>query len=510
MPQNLPPVNLATAAQSGEGSALAARDAKRGRSLGNNTKSQAGFRDAICPETGVVTRFALDPVRREYVSVTDADTAKRDSRNSRFTLQNAASKLLFNHETPKQTQWRCTGCHRRKISDHVTVCYSEAIKKAHFGNLMICGSVWTCPVCAAKISEKRKREISQATDIHKAAGGGLAMLTLTFSHSRNDLLKPMLKALNRATAWLRAHRSYKKLQKELGYIGHIRALEITFGDANGAHPHIHDLWLTQKPLSRVQQRHMHNVLFGLWFKACAAHGLGLPNRKRGVNVKDMESAAEYLAKFGREPKWGVASELSKQHVKKGRANRWSPFDLLRKYQDGDKAAGAAFIEYAEAFFGQQQIVWSRGLKALFSIAEKTDEQISQEQEQDAQVIERITSEEWKIILHRSIDQRAALLDIAETGGAVAVRLFLDALLVRPVKQTVLALDVVNLVPQKVSLPVRKNSVVFTSSGQIMMMDRAVQKEAQRFAVSRSLNAALRLSPEDYVIAKRNGLLPGVK
>lgn len=512
--QNVPPVKRLSNPASG-GSADGACDGERARraaGLGNNTKLQAAFGGVTCPQTGVVTSFSLKNARRESaqipVEIVDAETSKRDSRNSRFLLQSSATKLLFNHETPRGKQWRVTGCHRRKIGDEVTINYSEAIKKAHFGNVMVCGSVWTCPVCASKISEKRKREISEATNIHKAAGGGLAMITLTFSHTRNNVLKPMLKALARATASLRSHRAYKALLKEVGYVGHIRALEVTFGDANGAHPHIHDLWLTEKPLTRAQVRKINATLFEIWETACVSHGLGRPNRKRGVNVKEMESAADYIAKFGREPKWGVGSELSKQHLKKGKENRWSAFDLLRKYQDGDLRAGAMFIEYAEAFFGAEQIVWSRGLKQLFMIEEKSDEQIAKEQQNDAVVLARVTPEEWKMILHRRIDQRAVLLDIAETGGFAAVRLFLDALMGRVMEQVELDLPapLPNTEPDLV-LPVRKYYGDPVSGGQIAAMNRAVEKERQRFAAEYALNPLLRLSDVDIGIMKAHGLFP---
>jgi hypothetical protein len=397
-------------------------------SLGNNTKSRAIKYVPFGDNNEQIQGFTLDPVRREYVEFIAPKDAVSNARRARFELQGASVKLLFNHETPRKTQWRVTGCTRRKISEHVAILHSVAISKAHFGGLMVCGSVWTCPPCAAKISERRKIEIKQATDTFRSAGGALYMITHTFSHAREDLLGPLLKRFSKARQYMRSQRAYKDLRVQLGYIGDIRALEVTHGAANGFHPHEHDLWLTAKPLTRVQLRSMMDTLFRLWSRACLVAGLSAPNRKRGVNIKYMESAAEYMAKFGREPKWGVASELSKQYVKKGREKSKTPFDLLSAYHEGDTKSGPLFIQFAKAFFGKRQIIWSDGLRALFGIEEKTDEEIALEQDEEAKLLIRVDAREWRLILRQGFDVRSLLLDLAENGGYEAVRTYLDNLI----------------------------------------------------------------------------------
>ena len=37
--------------------------------------------------------------------------------------------------------------------------------------LQTCGSVWVCPVCGAKVVERRRGEIQQAMAMHRACGG---------------------------------------------------------------------------------------------------------------------------------------------------------------------------------------------------------------------------------------------------------------------------------------------------------------------------------------------------
>lgn len=418
--------------------------------LGNNTKSRAALDVSEDQNPDVIQRFRYDSARDEYVVDKTVEFSASVGRAARFSAQNSATKLLFNHVTPrekkrssaseecaadeggKRGQWRVTGCSRRKISEFVGVLYAPSIKKAHFGGLMVCGSVWTCPPCAAKISERRKNEIQSATDLFKSAGGHLYMITLTFSHTRQDDLDVLMSRLSDARMRLRRMRAYGVLKRELGYVGDIRTLEVTFGDKNGFHPHEHSLWLTAYQFTARKLESFKNRLFVLWERACLAAGLAAPNRKRGVDVRHAMSAAEYLAKFGRESTWGVASELSKQHIKSGRASSMTPFDLLRSYQAGNTEHGNRFIVYANAFFGKRQIIWSRGLKSLFGVADVSDEDLAKEETADAALLYKIEGWEWRVILRQPWDVRSTLLDLAEAssehgGGYDAVKLFVDHL-----------------------------------------------------------------------------------
>ena len=403
--------------------------------LGNNTESRAGFRTVLDEKTGEIQRLTVNPRSRELVVETPAEFSALNARAARFSAQSSAGRLLANEVTPRGTQWRVSGCIRRKVGAEVAVMYSASLKKAHFGGLMVCGSVWTCPPCAAKVSERRKNEVVQATDLHKAQGGGLYMITLTTSHKRSDNLADWLARFSDARARMRRQRAYRELVQRMGHVGNVRALEVTYGDANGWHPHEHALWLTDTPLSDTRLRQLRSELFALWRCACLAAGLPLPNRARGVNVVVMESAAEYIAKFGREPRWGVGSEMAKQHSKVGQAKSLTPFDLLRLYHDGSvdgshKRFGALFVLFAKAFFGKRQIIWSDGLKELFGIKQVSDEDIAQDEADDAAELVRISAAQWRCVLHQRVDVRQILLQLAESGGHDAVVDYLKSLMDR--------------------------------------------------------------------------------
>lgn len=406
--------------------AAAAGGPAEGR-LGNLTESRAGFLDVIDEKTGEIQRVRVDAKRREYVADVDANQATATARKARFAAQGTAADLLGMTKTPRGTVWRVAGCVRRRVGADVAVMHSARLQKAHFAGLMVCGSVWTCPPCAAKVSERRKQEIVKATDTHKAGGGALYMITHTFAHQRADQLGDTMERLSKARQHMRRQRAYRDLLRTMGFVGDIRTLEVTYGDANGWHPHEHNLWLVAKSLTDRQQRALRSGLFDLWRKACIVCGLGTPNRKNGVNVIEADSAAEYMAKFGREPKWGVASELTKQHVKTGKAKSMTPFDLLRAAHDGETRFGPLFVQFAAAFFGKRQVVWSRGLKAAFGIDEVSDEELAAIEAEDAKVVIRMTPLEWRMVLSQPWDQRTVLLELAEAGGYVAVRHYLDHL-----------------------------------------------------------------------------------
>jgi len=391
-------------------------------------KSSDNFREVICPETGEIQRFQRDLKRNEYV----LENEPTNARFNRFLLQGSARRLLPGH--------RITKCIRRitNVTGDVAILKSQENGKCHFAGLQTCGSVWACPVCAAKISERRKLEVRNALDTHLAAGGGVEMITLTFPHARTDVLSVLMERLRLAMTVLKRGRSYRSVRKIFESVGSIRALEVTWGEANGWHPHFHEIWFFAKPLTVGQRRLVKNLMFDGWSSACLKAGFPAPNRKRGVHIQPAESAADYIAKFGTEPRWEAASELTKQHVKKSRDSKGrTPFDLLRDYAEGDARGGALFAEYVAAFHGFRQLYWSNGLKAMFGVAELTDDEIAALQEEKARPVIRIKVEDWRRVLNMAFDARATLLTLAENGGHDAVQTFLLGLahpaFLRPIK-----------------------------------------------------------------------------
>src|SRR5689334_3301163 len=77
-----------------------------------------------------------------------------DERLARWALQAEARTLL-----PDE---RVAHCYRRMTRYEVDVLHDSARLTASYSGLETCSSVWHCPLCASKVSERRKKEIEKA------------------------------------------------------------------------------------------------------------------------------------------------------------------------------------------------------------------------------------------------------------------------------------------------------------------------------------------------------------
>ncbi len=327
----------------------------------------------------------------------------------RYQMQAVARHILVKN--------RVGICLRRKCVNHsnVDVFKHQCTQKAFYGGLMVCGLVWICPVCASKISERRRKELKIASNSYLGGGGNLNMLTLTFGHSKFDKLEESLKALGQAVLKFRSGKRYEVLRKDLGFEGSIRAFEITYG-VNGWHPHIHILIFHKHEIEGWEREDYKNQFYELWSAACEKYGLKT-SREHGLKLDNATEASSYIGKWGDmvEKSWSIDSEMTKSNIKKGREESLTPFDFLRKVvEDGDLEYATQFQEYAGAMKGKTQLYWSRGLKQRFRIEEKTDEDIAKAKEEPADLLGRLDWKDWLYIIRS--DYRAKLLDYVEQYG----------------------------------------------------------------------------------------------
>lgn len=374
----------------------------------NVKKDNSAAFETVNPETGEVLQV-VERRRGQFEVKPVADPGAL--RLERFAFQSAARKLLPDSRTAKCLRFVQAG------KNAVEVWKSTQHKTAHYAGLQTCASPWACPVCAAKISERRRVQVLKAMEAHKAAGGEVLLLTLTNPHTLGDDLPAMLAAQSLATKRLYSGRSARALWDSIGCVGTIRAWEVTHGQ-NGWHPHFHILIFVRAGLDLATLR---GRFYAEWANACRLAKLPIPSEAHGVTLEDGSKAGEYAAKGT----WGLEHELTKGHIKKARRGR-SPFDLLRSYAfDNDKQAGALFRVYAQAFHGKKQLQWSRGLKDLFGIEERSDGEIAAAIEEDAVLLGKIELEEWRLVLKHGL--RGDVLELARLGGWEPVRRLLDSL-----------------------------------------------------------------------------------
>ena len=378
-----------------------ARPRLEGASLGIYAKYK-NKPQKVDPETGEIT--GCDPMA---------------TRVQRFMLQSVARSLF-----PKSRLDKCLRV--RSSNKDVQVWRSTEHKTTHYQGLQTCGSVWRCPVCSAKIAERRRLEIIQAMDAHKVQGGCVNLLTLTCPHQVKDNLADLLanqaKALNRF--W--NDRQVKAILAEMGTIGQIRALEVTHGrlspQNNGWHPHYHVMLFQGSgvDLARFDQDRMTDWrvrLYLQWAKACNGSSLGQPSYEHGLRLDNGDKAAKYVSK------WGLEDEMTKGHTKKALHGE-TPFDFLRAVllDKDDKQAAALFVEFAKTFEGKRQLHWSKGLKNRYQVKEKTDEVLASETDDKAELLGAITLDQWRDVL--AVDGRAVVLQLAVSGWD-AVVLYLE-------------------------------------------------------------------------------------
>jgi len=332
-------------------------------------------------------------------------------RLERFALQSAARSILPSSRTanclrafhPVKIDGNSGKLHQRP-----QVWKSEEFGSCRYSKLLVCASVWNCPVCASVISQRRRAELARAIELHVEQGGGVYLLTLTTPHTQADYLGALLDSQKECLSQhFYGHRSTKELFKRLDSIGHIRALEVTHGRSrqrnNGWHPHYHILLFMREGIDLDDMR---LAFYKRWRYACLKSGLAEPSYEHGVTVHGAEFASNYVSK------WGLEDEMTKGHIRKApKAHGETPFDLLRAYfRDRDRQAAALFHEYARCFKGKKQLWWSRGLKDHFQVQELDDEEAATQFETTAECLGYIEVDQWRKIL--KYDIRGEILELS--------------------------------------------------------------------------------------------------
>jgi hypothetical protein len=353
----------------------------------------------------------------------------------------------------------------------------DGTRSAAYGGLKTCGSVWCCPVCAAKIATRRADDLATVMRAVEELGGSAFLLTLTMRHDRGDrlgLTSEQRARRNRleerladvqvaeANGWdVDEHRaeadtieldsieaqegcwdvlSYawqrvtsgsswqEDSERFGGLLGWARAVEVTDGD-NGWHVHLHVLLCFREQVSADLARAVLGPrLFGRWSRALERKGFSA-SKEHGWDLRRAQlgdgDLADYFTK--------MAHEVTGGHRKEGRARGGrTPMQLLADaVETYEESALARWWEWEAASDGRRQLTWSTGGRDLRTLAglalEASDEEIAEEdQEPDGRA--RISPEAWAVLqAHR---EESALLTIAEARGLTAALLWLDQLVER--------------------------------------------------------------------------------
>lgn len=293
-----------------------------------------------------------------------APLAVVDRKRQRHAMRRAAGKAL--------PSARVATCGQNALGARVSLHVCDG--QGHFSGIETCGSVWTCAVCAPKITEGRRQDIDAVLAAHHAAGGDAYMATLTIPHHRFQQCVELRKAVSQAWRVVKTGKGWQRARERYSWLGDIRALEITHGE-NGWHPHLHVLVFFKVGARAETAALFGSWLFDAWARAIARQGFGTCNAGAFTWEKTTadKGAAEYVGK------WGAALELTKSHTKRGRSGR-TPWQILADLLDANTSKDRGlFREYARAFHGAHQLTWSRKLRPMYLAApEASDEELSAE------------------------------------------------------------------------------------------------------------------------------------
>ena len=329
----------------------------------------------------------------------------------RFKLLDSARKILDGERTQH--------CFYNRVdkNDGVGVTFNKFRNKANYTNVMRCANAWGCPVCAAIISEHRKCEVKEAMDWWKKQGGSVLLLTLTVPHYSDTDIKQLKKDLKKAYGkFFKGVRASKDMFERWQIKHYISCFEITHG-INGFHPHYHVLLFVPYSLGKQSLFGIKQDMYKVWKDCCLKAGLDEPSEKHGLDLQAGNEAGAYVAKWGleeKENKWGLEHEMTKGHVKKGKKENRTPFDILRSYSETENQADANLFKlYYFAFKGTRQLNWSKGLKKLVSKAEeKTDQEIVDDTDNVAEMLFKLDIEMWHAV-RKQKKQGELLVAVAE-------------------------------------------------------------------------------------------------
>lgn len=298
---------------------------------------------------------------------------------------------------------------RRKAEgkNGVQVWHDATTHKAHYRGLAVCGSVWTCPVCATKITEKRRVELQEAVG---RKGFTPVLVTVTLQHTPDDKLSTLIDDLNDTLRKLKQGRWWLQFKGDYSLVAYVSSLEATYG-ANGWHPHKHWLLFLDQAAEEIDVDRLKTDLITR-YKSILAKRNRYASDLYGIDVRiGNQGAGEYVSK------WGLEAEVTKSTIKEGREGGLSPFQLLDLYNQGDKQAGALFVEYAKATEGKRQLVWSKGARRVLGLGEEiTDEDAAAQVDEDedaAQLVIELDPRQWSQVLKHGA--RVRLLEAAEGG-----------------------------------------------------------------------------------------------
>ena len=390
---------------------------------GARSASDEGAQPPTCEEREIGTRFGSAEDEKAQAGVGKKRSSDANAKSSELrTARWRALGVLWDMSTLA----RVRKCGRVTILPGGVVGVRKKDDAVGYAGLATCGSVWACPRCSARIMAVRRLELGVLISAAAAQGLTVAFGTVTLRHRQGQPLSQLWDALNKGQRGVTNATKVKRIRRELGRIGYVRATEVTYG-GNGWHPHIHTLQLFEGEVSQEQLDELRDAEFAVWKRQAVNRGLGAPMKKRyelrRVTDADVEFS-KYFAKGVYDPSVArsaksVGFEMTGSQSKKARSKTSrTPWQVLEDFgKTGDLEDWDIWEEYEKASKGKRALVWSPGLKDRFGVDEIEDEEIADEEVGDRDDTIFWVTDWGPIAADASLGGR--LLGVVKAGGLSA-------------------------------------------------------------------------------------------
>lgn len=232
-----------------------------------------------------------------------------------------------------------------KISSYADV--DKRVKGANYCNLRL------CPLCSSRKAKKAASRLSNALRLCEKAHPGCQFIFLTLT-IKNVSMGELSKAITQLTsAW---YRFMQQRKVERAVKGWFRAIEITYSDKNGFHPHIHAILAVEHDyFNHSSGKYITQPEWvDRWQKALRV------DYKPSVNIKKTSAKGS-----GRKPNKAVdaALEAAKYSVKDSE---------YLDYKRSDKENARIVAEYTQALMKRRVTAYGGWLKDFSNVPEDTD------------------------------------------------------------------------------------------------------------------------------------------
>jgi hypothetical protein len=214
-----------------------------------------------------------------------------------------------------------------------------------------CGSIWACPICAAKVRAARGEEVRYYIEKHLAAGRYVTLVSLTTSHTWAEDLVEVYDDVQKAWAKMSSGRPWTRLVDTYGILGPIVAVEVTCG-RHGWHPHLHVLLFHWSPMGREgSDRDLPLDLRERWTYMVETHTNRTALGRVGCDVTPISGEAGIAAYLNK-----IHYEMTRGDLKRGRWGSRSAWQIgMDAAETGDANDIRAWKEYVEATKGRRML-----------------------------------------------------------------------------------------------------------------------------------------------------------